>query len=97
MARYLNSDTPHGHIYGRITQLKQKLISERVKSELAIIRKRASNSVNGRGGNAKSGRLAPKALWAMDNGRSYRWIARDLNISKISSLTWWRMKPHKAL
>ena len=30
----------------------------------------------------KSDRLAPKVLHAIDGGRSYRWIARDLGISK---------------
>ena len=30
----------------------------------------------------KSDRLAPKVLNAIDGGRSYRWIARDLGISK---------------
>ena len=29
-----------------------------------------------------SDRLAPKVLHAVDDGRSYRWIARDLGISK---------------
>ena len=30
----------------------------------------------------KSDRLAPMVLHAIDGGRSYRWIARDLGISK---------------
>ena len=30
----------------------------------------------------KSARLAPKVLHAIDGGRSYRWISRDLGISK---------------
>ena len=30
----------------------------------------------------KSDRLAPKVLAAVEEGRSYRWIARDLGISK---------------
>ena len=31
---------------------------------------------------AKSDKLAPKVLQAIEDGRSYRWIARDLGISK---------------
>ena len=34
-----------------------------------------------RGQQAKPDRLAPKVLNAIDGGRSYRWIARDLGIS----------------
>jgi len=30
----------------------------------------------------KSDKLTPKVLEAVKNGRSYRWIARDLGISK---------------
>jgi transposase len=30
----------------------------------------------------KSDKLAPKVLQAVEDGRSYRWIARDLGISK---------------
>ena len=30
----------------------------------------------------KSDRFAPKVLYAVDGGRSYRWFARDLGISK---------------
>jgi DNA invertase Pin-like site-specific DNA recombinase len=30
----------------------------------------------------KSGRLAPKVMAMVAEGRSYRWIARDLGISK---------------
>jgi putative DNA-invertase from lambdoid prophage Rac len=32
----------------------------------------------------KSGRLAPKVIALADEGRSYRWIAHDLSISKTT-------------
>ncbi|MCY4326538.1 MAG: helix-turn-helix domain-containing protein [Rhodobacteraceae bacterium] len=34
----------------------------------------------------KADRLAPKVLQAVEDGRSYRWIARDLGISKNTVL-----------
>ncbi|MGB1215836.1 MAG: DNA resolvase, partial [Pikeienuella sp.] len=35
----------------------------------------------------KSDKLAPKVLAAIEEGRSYRWIARDLGISKNTVLS----------
>ena len=57
-------------------------LSERVKSGLAAARARGKKLGRQPGQRPKSDRLAPKVLHAIDGGRSYRWIARDLGISK---------------
>ena len=39
-----------------------------------------------KGQRPKSDRLAPKVMALIEEGRSYRWIARDLSISKNTVL-----------
>ena len=67
-------DTPHGRMMATmlagIAQFESDLLSERARQE--------TRSSAG----PKSGRLAPKVLNAIDGGRSYRWFARDLGLSK---------------
>ena len=81
-------DTPHGRMMATmlagIAQFESDLLSERVKSGLAAARARGREARNSAVSlaNTKSDRLAPKVLNAIDGGRSYRWIARDLGISK---------------
>ena len=65
-----------------IAQFESDLLSERVKSGLAAARARGKKLGRQPGQRPKSDRLAPKVLHAVDDGRSYRWIARDLGISK---------------
>ena len=65
-----------------IAQFESDLLSERVKSGLAAARARGKKLGRQPGQRPKSDRLAPKVLNAIDGGRSYRWIARDLGISK---------------
>ena len=78
--------TPHGRmlatVLAGIAEFERDLISERVKSGLAAAR--ACGKVLGRqkGQRPKSDRLAPKVLALVAEKRSYRWIARDLGISK---------------
>jgi len=78
--------TPHGRILATvlagIAEFERDLISERVKSGLAAAK--ACGKVLGRqkGERPKSDRLAPKVLALVAEKRSYRWIARDLGISK---------------
>ncbi|MFG6562191.1 recombinase family protein [Sulfitobacter sp. 1A15299] len=79
-------DTPHGRMMATmlagIAQFERDLISERVKSGLAAARARGKKLGRQPGQRPKSDKLAPKVLQAIEDGRSYRWIARDLGISK---------------
>lgn len=79
-------DTPHGRMMATmlagIAQFERDLISERVKSGLAAAKARGKNLGRQKGHRPKSDRLAPKVIEMVEAGRSYRWIARDLGISK---------------
>lgn len=79
-------NTPHGRmmatILAGIAQFERDLISERVKSGLAAARARGKKLGRQPGQRPKSDRLAPKVMTLVEEGRSYRWIARDLGISK---------------
>ncbi len=79
-------DTPHGRMMATmlagIAQFERDLLSERVKSGLAAARARGKRLGRQPGQRPKSDKLAPKVLQAIEDGRSYRWIARDLGISK---------------
>lgn len=78
--------SPHGRMMATllsgIAEFESDLISERVKSGLAAARARGKKLGRQPGQRPKSDRLAPQVLSAIDEGRSYRWIARDLGISK---------------
>jgi len=86
----LELNTPHGRmmatVLAGIAQFERELISERVKSGLAAARERGVKLGRQPGQRPKADRLAPKVLRAVDEGRSYRWIARDLGISKNTVL-----------
>lgn len=79
-------DTPHGRMMATmlagIAQFERDLLSERVKSGLAAARARGKKLGRQPGQRPKSDRLAPKVMELVAEGRSYRWIARDLGISK---------------
>ncbi len=78
--------TPHGRMMATflsgIAEFERDLISERVKSGLAAARARGKKLGRQTGQRPKSDRLAPKVVALIEEGRSYRWIARDLGISK---------------
>ncbi len=84
-------DTPHGRMMATmlagIAQFERDLISERVKSGLAAARARGKKLGRQPGQRPKSDKLAPGVLAAVEEGRSYRWIARDLGISKNTVLS----------
>ncbi len=79
-------DTPHGRMMATmlagIAQFERDLLSERVKSGLAAARARGKKLGRQPGQRPKSDKLASRVLQAVEDGRSYRWIARDLGISK---------------
>ncbi|WP_439150840.1 recombinase family protein [Sulfitobacter sp.] len=79
-------ETPHGRMMATmlagLAQFERDLLSERVKSGLAAARARGKKLGRQPGQRPKSDKLAPKVLQAVKDGRSYRWIARDLGISK---------------
>ncbi|MBF0381777.1 MAG: recombinase family protein [Magnetococcales bacterium] len=79
-------NTPHGHmmatILAGVAQFERDLLSERVKSGLAAAKTRGKKLGRQPGTRPKSDKLAPKVIQFVENGKSYRWIARDLGISK---------------
>lgn len=78
--------SPHGRMLATflsgIAEFERDLISERVKSGLAAAKARGRRLGRQIGERPKSDRLAPKVMALIEEGRSYRWIARDLGISK---------------
>lgn len=78
--------SPHGRMLATflsgIAEFERDLISERVKSGLAAAKARGRRLGRQPGQRPKSDRFAPKVLALIAEGRSYRWIARDLAISK---------------
>lgn len=78
--------SPHGRMLATllsgIAEFERDLISERVKSGLATAKARGRRLGRQTGERPKSDRLAPKVMTLIAEGRSYRWIARDLGISK---------------
>lgn len=78
--------TSHGRMMATflsgIAEFERDLISERVKSGLAAAKARGKKLGRQKGQRPKSDKLSPKVLSLVDQGKSYRWIARDLGISK---------------
>lgn len=78
--------SPHGRMLATflsgIAEFERDLISERVKSGLAAAKARGKMLGRQTGERPKSDRLAPKVMAQIAEGRSYRWVARDLGISK---------------
>ncbi len=78
--------SPHGRMLATfltgIAEFERDLISERVKSGLAAAKARGKRLGRQAGERPKSDRLTSKVMASVAEGRSYRWIARDLRISK---------------
>ncbi len=83
--------SPHGRMLATflsgIAEFERDLISERVKSGLAAAKARGKRLGRQAGECPKSDRLAPRVLASVAEGRSYRWIAHDLGISKNTVAT----------
>lgn len=83
-------ESPHGRMMATmlagIAQFERDLMSERIKSGLAAAKARGKKLGRQKGQRPKSDRLAPKVIALIAEGRSYRWIARDLGISKNTVL-----------
>lgn len=69
-----------------IAEFERDLLRERVRSGLAAARARGKRLGRQPGQRPKSDRLAPKVLAFVAAGRSYRWIAHELTISKNTVL-----------
>lgn len=93
--------TPHGRMMATmlagIAQFERDLLSERVKSGLAAARAKGKKLGRQPGQRPKSDTLAPKVIQAVTDGRSYRWIARDLGINKNTVLEIMKRHREKAL
>ena len=78
--------SPHGKMMvtmlSGIAEFERDMLSERVKSGLAAAKARGKKLGRQTGQRPKSDRLTPKVLELRTQGRSYRWIAKDLQISK---------------
>ncbi|MCF5199291.1 recombinase family protein [Pseudomonas syringae pv. syringae] len=86
LAPYSYLSSPHGRMLATflsgIAEFERYLICERIKSGLAAARARGRKLGSQAGVRPKSDKLDPKVMDAIEACRSYRWIARDLGISK---------------
>lgn len=83
-------ESPHGRMMATllagIAQFERDRMSERIKSGLAAAKACGKKLGRQPGQRPKSDHLAPKVMELIAQGRSYRWITRDLGISKNTVL-----------
>lgn len=82
--------TPQGRLFASLmaalSEFERDLLRERIRSGIAAAKARGKTFGRKAGDRPKSDRLAPKVLTLIEEGRSYRFIARELNISKNTVL-----------
>ena len=82
----LDLEMPQGKmiatVLSGVAQFERDMLSERVKSGLAAAKARGKKLGRQKGQRPKSDHLAPKVIEYRSQGRSCRWIAKDLQISK---------------
>jgi putative DNA-invertase from lambdoid prophage Rac len=78
--------SPHGRMMATllagIAEFERDLLRERVRSGIAAAKARGKVLGRRKGCRPVADRVGPAVLAAVEAGRSYRWIARDLGISK---------------
>lgn len=78
--------TPQGKLFASLmaalSEFERDLLRERIRSGIASAMARGKTFGRKAGDRPKSDRLAPKVLGLSEKGRSYRFIARELNLSK---------------
>lgn len=78
--------TPQGKLIASLmatlAEFERDLLRERIKSGIAAAKARGKVLGRQTGQRPKSDRLAPKVMSLIDEGRSYRFIARELKLSK---------------
>ena len=83
-------DTQHGRMMAAmqagVAQFELDLLSERVKSVFAGARARGKKLGCQKGQRPESDKLATQVIQAVADGRLYRWIARDIRLSKKTVL-----------
>lgn len=80
--------TPQGKLIASmmsaLAEFERDLLRERIRSGIAAAKARGKTFGRKAGERPKSDRLAPKVQRLLKEGRSYRFIAKDLNISKTT-------------
>ena len=78
--------TPQGKLIASLmatlAEFERDLLRERIKSGIAAAKARGKKLGRQEGYRPKSDRLAPKVIALIDEGRSYRFIAKELGLSK---------------
>jgi len=78
--------TPQGKLIASLmaalAEFERDLTRERIRSGMAAAKARGQTLGRKPGFRPKSDKLAPKVLELVAEGRSYRWIARELGINK---------------
>ena len=81
-------DTPQGKliagIMASLAEFERDLVRERVRSGLAAAKAKGKKLGRQPGQRIKSDHLAPKVLQMVEQGSSYRQIARELHLSKTT-------------
>lgn len=78
--------TPQGKLIASLmatlAEFERDLLRERIRSGIAAAKARGKTFGRKTGERPKSDRLAPKVLKLLEDGRSYRFVASELKISK---------------